>query len=114
MLALSSQLSGFRVDGWKPALVAAVVFGVVNTILKPILKLLTFPITLVTLGLWLIVVNAAMLWLTQRLVKGFEISSIPSLLIGSVLLSMVGMFWKAVTKDDDHSRSDRSDQKRRH
>lgn len=100
MLALSTQLPGFHMDGWKPALVAAVVFGFVNALVKPILQLLTFPITILTLGLWLLVINAAMLWLTQRLVPGFEISNGASLLLGSILLSVVGMVWKAVSKED--------------
>jgi len=104
MLALSSQLPGFLVDGWKPALIAAVVLGLVNTLLKPVLILLTFPITILTLGLWLLVLNAGMLWLTQRLVSGFEITNLPALFLGSILLSLLGMVWKAISKDDDSDR----------
>ncbi len=104
MLGLSSQLSGFRVDGWKPALVAAVVLGLVNTLVKPVLQLLTFPLTILTLGLWLLFINAGMLWLTQRLVRGFEISNGTSLFLGSILLSLVGMIWKAASKDDPSDR----------
>ncbi|MEO5988726.1 MAG: phage holin family protein [Candidatus Eisenbacteria bacterium] len=101
MLGLSSQLPGFRMEGWKPALVAAVVLGFVNTLVKPVLQLLTFPITIMTLGLWLLILNAAMLWLTQRLVGGFEITNVASLFLGSILLSLVGMVWKAASKDGD-------------
>lgn len=111
MLGLSSQLAGFQVDGWRPALIASVVFGLVNTLLKPVLKLLTFPITFLTLGLWLLVLNAGMLWLTQWWVKGFEITSLTSLFLGSILLSIVGMVWKAVSKDDDSKRKSKKDQR---
>ena len=100
MLALSSQLPGFQVQGWQPALIAALVLGFVNTVLKPVLTLLTFPITFLTLGLWLLVLNAAMLWLTQRLVSGFEITTVPALFIGTIILSIVGMIWKAISKDE--------------
>ncbi len=100
MLALSSGLPGFQVQGWKPALIAALVLGFVNTVLKPVLTLLTFPITLLTLGLWLLVLNAAMLWLTQRLVSGFEITTIPALFIATIVLSIVGMVWKMISKDE--------------
>ena len=101
MLGLSSQLSGFHVDGWRPALIAAVVLGLLNTLVKPVLQLLTFPITFLTLGLWLLVLNAFMLWATQRMVSGFTVAGVPALIIGSILLSLVGMVWKALANDTD-------------
>jgi len=100
MVGLSRILPGFQVDGWVPALIAAVVLAVVNTILKPILFVLTLPFTILTLGLFLLVLNALMLWITAALVPGFRVSGILTTLLASVVLALVGMAWKAATKKD--------------
>ena len=73
--------SNVRFDGWQPLLVAGLLFGIVNAILKPILIILTAPITILTLGLFLLVINALMLLLTSWLVPGFH---------------LYGGFWRAV------------------
>jgi putative membrane protein len=99
MMALSSNLPGFHVSGWQAALLAAVVLAVVNTIIKPILFVLTLPFTILTLGLFLLVLNFAMLKLTDLIVPGFDVTTLPALAIGSLILSVVGMVWKVVTKD---------------
>ena len=98
MMALSHYLPGFQVDGWMPALWAAVVLGAANTILKPILFVLTLPFTILTLGLFLLVLNALMLWITALIVPGFELQGFMPTFIASLILSCVGMIWKAVTK----------------
>ncbi len=98
MLGLSRVLPGFQVDGWKPALIAAVVLALVNTIVKPILFVLTLPFTILTLGLFLLVLNVLMLWLTSVLVPGFRVSGFMTTLLASIALSIVGMIWKAATK----------------
>ena len=78
-----------RVDGFLVALVAAFLLGIVNTILRPILVFLTFPITLLTLGLFLLVINGLMLWLVSALVRGFHISGFWGAVLGSILISIV-------------------------
>jgi len=78
-----------RVDGFLAALVAAFLLGIVNTILRPVLVFLTFPITLVTLGLFLLIINGLMLWLVSALVKGFYISGFWGAVLGSILISVV-------------------------
>jgi len=78
-----------RVDGFLAALVAAFLLGIVNTILRPVLVFLTFPITLVTLGLFLLVINGLMLWLVSALVKGFYVSGFWGAVLGSILISLV-------------------------
>jgi len=62
------------VEGFLAALVAAFLLGIVNTIIKPILVLLTLPLTILTLGLFLLVINGLMLWLVSALVSGFHVS----------------------------------------
>jgi len=97
MLGLSRVLPGFRVDGLVPALFAAAVLGAVNAIVKPILFVLTLPFTIVTLGLFLLVLNAFCLWLTQMIVPGFEIRGLGTTFLASLILAAVGMAWKAIS-----------------
>lgn len=77
------------VDGFLAALVAAFLLGVVNAIIRPILVFLTLPLTVVTLGLFLLVVNGLMLWLVSALVRGFHVSGFWGAVLGSILISIV-------------------------
>lgn len=104
MMVLSQNLPGFSVSGWQAALIASVVLAVVNTIVKPILFVLTLPLTILTVGLFLIVLNLAMLKLTDLLVPGFDVNGVVALALGSFTLSVVGMIWKMLTKDSKKSK----------
>jgi putative membrane protein len=77
------------VDGFLAALVAAFLLGIVNTMLRPILVLLTLPLTMVTLGLFLLVINGLMLWFVSALVRGFHVSGFWGAVLGSILISIV-------------------------
>ena len=77
------------VEGFLAALVAAFLLGIVNTIIKPILVLLTLPLTILTLGLFLLVINGLMLWLVSALVSGFHVSGFWGAVFGSNLISLV-------------------------
>ncbi len=77
------------VDGLWSALVAALLLGIVNAILRPILVFLTLPLTLLTLGLFLLVINGLMLWLVAALVKGFHVNGFWGAVFGSILISIV-------------------------
>lgn len=101
MMGLSKLLPGFHVTGWTAAILASVVLAFVNAVVKPILFILTLPFTIATLGLFLFVLNAMMLKLTDLILgPGFEIQGIPALLLGSIALAAVGMAWKGITQDD--------------
>lgn len=80
-------------DWWKLLLVAFI-FGLINTFLRPVLRILTFPITVVTLGLFLLVLNALLLMLTSaisaELQLGFDVVDFPSAFLGSIIISLVG------------------------
>ncbi len=78
-----------RVDGFLAALIAAILLGIVNTIIRPILVILTFPLTLLTFGLFLFVINALMLWLVSALLSGFHVNGFWGALFGSILISIV-------------------------
>jgi len=80
---------GFKIDSFTAALIASVVLGLVNAIIKPILVVLTLPITLVTLGLFLFVVNAITIWLAGYLTPGFDVYGPVPALLGSIVLTIV-------------------------
>jgi putative membrane protein len=99
MLLLSRYLPGFHVTGWAAALWAALWLGLFNTLLKPVLFVLTLPLTVLTLGLFLIVLNALMLRLTAWFVRGFEIpGGALTTVVASLVLSAVGMLWKGLAR----------------
>ena len=99
MLLLSRFLPGFHLAGWVPALIGSVVLAAVNAVVKPILFVLTLPFTILTLGLFLFLLNAFCLWLAQRLVPGFEIQGFVTTLLASIILAIVGMVWKGFSKN---------------
>ena len=78
-----------RVNNLTAALVAAFLLGLVNAIIRPILVILTLPLTLLTFGLFLLVINALMLWLVASVVKGFHVNGFWGALFGSLLISIV-------------------------
>ncbi len=87
---------GITVQSFGTALVAAIVIGLVNAILGPILRFLTFPLTFLTLGLFALVVNALLFWIAAGIVQGFRLrNGFWSALIGSILLSIINavIFW---------------------
>jgi putative membrane protein len=90
-LWLASELvSGILVDEPSTLLLAAVLLGIVNAIIRPIAILLTIPITIFSLGLFLWVINAAMLGLVARLLDGFRIEGIGAALLGAMIVSLTG------------------------
>jgi putative membrane protein len=77
--------------GWTSLLVAAGVFGVVNTVVKPIVKLLSLPLIIVTVGIALFFVNVLMLWITDELVGGIHFDGFVALVTGSIVIWVVNM-----------------------
>lgn len=92
-------LPGVHVDGPMTAVVVAIVLGVINVVVKPLLVLLTLPITVLTLGLFLFVVNALMILLTDWVVPGFEVAGFWWALLFSLVVSLVGSFLSALAND---------------
>lgn len=80
---------GFAVKNLVAALVAAVILGLANAIVKPILTVLTLPITLLTFGLFLFVVNALTIWFVGNISPGFHVNGFVPALIGSIVLTVV-------------------------
>lgn len=82
---------GFHYKSWITLAVAAAVLGVVNAIVKPVLFVLTFPLTVITLGLFLLVLNAIMLKITAWIVPNFRIEGWVAAIVGALLLSIVSL-----------------------
>jgi putative membrane protein len=87
------------VDSLWSALGAAFLLGIVNAVIRPIFILLTLPLTLVTLGLFLLVINALMLWLVAGLVGGFHVSGFWGAFFGSILISLVSWILSRLIKN---------------
>lgn len=83
--------SGVTVTNFGSAMIAAFVIGLLNTLLRPILVLLTLPVTFITLGLFLFVINALMFWAAAQVLDGFAVAGFGAALIGSVIYSLCGM-----------------------
>ena len=89
LLFVAYVYSGVEVKTFTAALIAAFVLGLLNTIVRPILVLLTLPVTVLTLGLFLFVINALLFWLVAEIVPGFQVTGFVAALVGSVLFSLV-------------------------
>ena len=89
LLAVAYLYSGVVVTSFTGALIAAAVLGVLNTIIRPLLVLLTLPVTLVTLGLFMFVINALMFWAAASLVSGLNVNGFWAALIGSLIYSLL-------------------------
>ncbi len=87
---------GISVQGAKAALIAALVIGLINATLGAVLKIITFPLTVVTLGLFWLVINALMLELAAKLVSGFYVRGFVAAFIGAIVLSVVNLVLKAI------------------
>src|SRR5438445_7690282 len=87
-------ISGFHLTGPFAALIAALVIGFVNATLGVFLKIITFPLVLLTLGLFWLVINAAMIELASAIVPGFHVDTFGSAFIGAIVLALVNMFFR--------------------
>lgn len=97
---LAELLPGVQVDTYWTSLVFALVLSVLNFIVKPILVILTLPVTVITLGLFLFIINALVVLLAARFVDGFAIANIGWALIFAILLSVItSIIVKAIDKD---------------
>ena len=91
LLLVAYLYSGVEVRSFSGALMAALVIGLFNAILRPVLVLLTLPITLVTLGLFLFVINALMFWAASGLLNDFHVRGFGAALLGSLMYSVIGL-----------------------
>ena len=91
LLLVANLYSGVTVASFGAAMVAALVLGLLNTLVRPLLVLLTLPVTLLTLGLFLFVINALMFWAAAGVLGGFHVSGFGAALLGSLIYSVLGI-----------------------
>jgi putative membrane protein len=99
LLAVAYLYPGVQVQDWKAAAIAALVLGLVNTLVKPILVLLTLPVTILTLGLFLLILNALLFWGVSEVVTGFHVNGFWAALIGALLYSVIGWLLSKLIPD---------------
>lgn len=92
IFATSYLLPGVHLENFVTALVVAIVLGIINAFIKPVILILTLPITLLTLGLFTLVINALLVMLVGEVVPGFQIDGFIWALIFSILLSIINIF----------------------
>jgi putative membrane protein len=98
VFAAAYVLPGIAVDGWVTALIVAVVLGFMNAVLRPVLVLLTLPATILSLGLFIVVINALLVMLAAWFVPGFHVDGFLYALLFSVVSGLLGMFLGALTR----------------
>ena len=91
LLLVAHLYPGVKVSSFGAAMGAALVLGLLNALVRPLLVLLTLPVTLLTLGLFLFVINALMFWAAAWLLQGLEVSGFVAALVGSLIYSICGL-----------------------
>ncbi len=89
-------IPGVRVDTFTALIITAIIIGVINTFIKPVLVLLTLPLTVVTFGIFLLILNGALILLVGRIVPGFYVSGLFSAILFSIGVSLVASFLEIV------------------
>ena len=95
LLAVAYLYNGVQVTSFGSALIAAAVIGLLNMVVRPVLVVLTLPVTIVTLGLFLFVINALMFWAAAGLLQGFHVNGFGAALLGSLIYSLLGLVIEA-------------------
>lgn len=101
LLAVAYFVPGIQVSGFAIALVAAVVIGLANILIKPILVILTLPITILTLGLFILVINGLLFWGVGHFLQGFEVQTFKAGIIGALAYSVISWVLAAIVIDKD-------------
>jgi putative membrane protein len=96
LFALPHLLDSVQVDSFPTALLAALLLGLVNTLIRPILVLLTLPVTFVTLGLFIFVINGLMFWFVADVVEGFRVASFGAAILAAIVYSVISWLLSAL------------------
>ncbi|MCX2681644.1 phage holin family protein [Galbibacter sp. EGI 63066] len=100
VIILANVLPGVGVDNYLTAIIVAVVLGLLNLIVKPILVIFTLPVTIITLGLFLLIINAIIILIADALISGFSVSNIWWALLFSLLLSVLQSIFESLVSTD--------------
>lgn len=99
LLLANEIIPGLSIDTWQTAIFAGVILGILNGFVKPVLIFLTLPVTILTLGLFILVINVMLFGLAAWLLPGFSIAGFVPALFGTLLVSVVHMFVRQAQKD---------------
>jgi putative membrane protein len=100
-VAVAVKLTGMQSAGWAPVFCMALILGVINAVLRPLLLLMSIPFIVVTLGLFILVVNALLFWLAGGLVPGFYVDGFWNAFFGSIIVSVVNWAFSSVIRGSD-------------
>ncbi|GGA45153.1 hypothetical protein GCM10007416_17830 [Kroppenstedtia guangzhouensis] len=98
VLLAAQLIPQIEVEGFGTALLVALVLGLINTFIRPVLIFLTLPISFITLGLFIFILNALLFWVTGFLVPGFEVGGFFGALLGSILVSVISWLLNGIWK----------------
>src|SRR6188508_352232 len=96
LFALPYVFTSIHVDSFQAALIAAVVLGLINTLVRPILVLLTLPVTVLTLGLFIFILNGLLFWLVGSWIEGFRVQGFWAAVFGAIVYSLISWFLSAI------------------
>ncbi|HEV7855374.1 MAG TPA: phage holin family protein [Herminiimonas sp.] len=99
LFALPFLMTSIKIDSVGAALIGALILGLINTLIRPILVLLTLPVTVLTLGLFILVINALLFWLAAQLVGGFQVAGFWSAFGGAILYSIISWILSSLLLD---------------
>jgi len=100
LIVVSYFVPGFQVKGFIAALIAALVIGLLNATVGLFLKIITFPLSILTLGIFLLVINGVMILIASAIVPGFHVSGLGPAFWGALVLALLGMLIRAIVKKD--------------
>jgi len=98
LIITANVIKGIHLYSFTSAIWAALILGLVNMVIRPIMLIITLPINVLTLGLFTLIINALMLWITSQLVSGFVIDSFFAALIGAIVLSIISTILSFIFK----------------
>ena len=99
LILVSKIVPGFHVAGIWPALIASLVIGLLNATVGLVLKIVTFPLSILTLGIFLLVINGIMILIAAALVPGFKVTGFTPAFLGAVVLALLGMVIRLIVKE---------------
>ena len=105
LLGAAYLIEGIEVQGFYTALIVAVFLGFINAIIRPILIILTLPVTLLSLGLFIFVINGFLFWFLSTFIKGFDVDGIISAIMGAIVVSVFSWMGNRFIVKDDNRKS---------
>ncbi len=105
LFALPYMMQSVQVDSLGTALLAALVLGLVNTLIRPLLVLLTLPVTVLTLGLFIFVINGVLFWAVAHLIGGFQVAGLGSAILAALLYSLISWALSSLLLKNNETRT---------